>query len=107
MWCEVTKRAEGLFYEFKANAAADVAMSLLRSKDALLYLALMAAHLGDGQIVDGLTLTALIEEDLVDLRGSVSPDDRPDLESSAAEEMLRKWTKKGWVHRSVDPETRI
>lgn len=107
MWCEVTKSAEGLFYEFKANAAADVAMSLLRSKDALLYLALMAAHLGDGQIVDGLTLTGLIEEDLVDLRGSVSTDDRPDLESSAAEEMLRKWTKKGWVHRSVDPETRI
>lgn len=21
--------------------------------------------------------------------------------------MLRKWTRKGWVHRSVDPETRI
>jgi hypothetical protein len=107
MWCKVTKSAEGLFYEFRANAAGDVAMSLLRSKDALLYLALMAAYLGDGQIVDGLTLTALMDEDLVDLRGTVSPEDQPEPESSAAEEMLRRWTKKGWVHRSVDPETRI
>jgi len=103
----VTKTAEELFYAFKANAAADVAMSLLRSQDALLYVALMAAHLGDGQIVDGLTLTVLIEEDLVDLRGSVTPEDQEEPGSSAAEELLRRWTKKGWVHRSVDPETRI
>lgn len=68
----MTKSAEGLFYEFKANAAPDVAMSLMRSKDALVYLAPMAAHLEDGQIVDGLTLTALLKEDLVNLRGSVS-----------------------------------
>ena len=103
----MTQSAEGLFYEFSANAAADVAMSLLRSKDALLYVALMATHLGDGQIVDGLTLTASLDEDLLELRGSVTPDDQSEPGASAAEAMLRKWTKKGWVHRSVDPETRI
>lgn len=32
---------------------ADVTMWLLRSRHALVYLALMAAHLGDGQIVGG------------------------------------------------------
>jgi hypothetical protein len=40
-------------------------MSLLRSRDALLYLALMAAHLGEGQIVDGQSLAAMIGDDLV------------------------------------------
>jgi uncharacterized protein DUF3375 len=103
----MAKIAERLYYEFGANAATDVAMSLLRSKGALLYLALMAAHLGDGQIVDGLTLTALMDEDLVDLREGVGAEDQPGAESSVAENMLRKWTRKGWVHRSVDPETRI
>jgi len=103
----VTQSAEGLFYEFSANATADVAMSLLRSKDALLYLALMATYLGDGQIVDGLTLAASLDEDLLVLRGSVTPEDQTEPGASVAEAMLRKWTKKGWVHRSVDPEARI
>ena len=103
----MTKGVEGLFHEFSANADADAAMSLLRSPEALLYLALMTAHLADGQIVDGLTLTALIGEDLLDLRGSVTLEDHDDLGASAAEAILRKWTKKGWVRRSVDPDTRI
>src|SRR5580700_9343311 len=100
----MAKSAERLFHEFTANAAADVAMSLLRAKDALLHLALMAAHLGDGQVVDGLTLASLIGDDLVDLRAVVSADSD---EAGAAESVLRKWVKKGWVHRSIDPETRI
>jgi hypothetical protein len=58
------KNAEQLLHEFRNNAAVDVTMSLLHSKDALLYLALMAAHLGDGQIVDGQTLTAAMDTDL-------------------------------------------
>jgi len=100
----MAKGAETLFHEFTANAAADVAVSLLRAKDALLHLALMAAHLGDGQVVDGLTLAALIGDDLVDLRAVVSADSD---EAGAAEGVLRRWVKKGWVHRSVDPETRV
>jgi hypothetical protein len=103
----MAKSAESFFYEFSTNADADAAMSLLRSKDALLYVALMAAHLGDGQIVDGMTLTALIGEDLLDLQGSVTRVDDEEQGPAASEAMLRKWTKKGWVHRSVDPETRI
>jgi len=102
----MAKSAENLFHEFSANAAADVAMSLLRPKDALLHLALMAAHLGDGQVVDGLTLAALIGDDLVDLRAVVSTDS-DETGTSAAEGVLRRWVKKGWVHRSIDPETRI
>lgn len=44
------RSAQQLFREFSGNAEADVTMSLLRSADALLHLALMAAHLGDGQV---------------------------------------------------------
>ncbi len=58
------KNAEHLLHEFRNNAAADVTMSLLRSNDALLNLALMAVHLGDGQNLDGQTLTAEIDKDL-------------------------------------------
>ena len=57
----MTKTAEVYFHEFRASADTDAAMSLLRSRDALLYLALMAAHLGEGQIIDGRSLTATIE----------------------------------------------
>ncbi|TCP39374.1 hypothetical protein EV191_13022 [Tamaricihabitans halophyticus] len=56
--------AERLLHEFQTSAATDVTISLLRSRDALVYLALMASHLGDGQIVDGETLTVRIDEDL-------------------------------------------
>jgi len=89
------KSAETYFYEFQTSAETDVAMSLLRSKEAFLYLALMATHLADGQIVDGQTLAALVSEDLTVLGAAV----RPDLDGPEA--MLRKWTRKGWVHRSV------
>lgn len=95
------KSAETYFYEFQTSAETDAAMSLLRSKEAFLYLALMATHLADGQIVDGQTLAALVSEDLTILGPAVRHD--PD----GPEAMLRKWTRKGWVHRSVDAETRI
>ena len=68
----MARSAENLFHEFSANATADVAMSLLRANDAVLHLALMAAHLGDGEMIDGLTLAALIGDDLLDLRAVVS-----------------------------------
>ncbi|MGH3274065.1 MAG: DUF3375 family protein [Streptosporangiaceae bacterium] len=102
----MAKSAESYFYEFSTNADADAAMSLLRSTDALLYMALMAAHLADGQIVDGMTLTSVIGEDLLDLRARVAGGDDAQAGPADSEGMLRKWTKKGWVHRSVDPDTR-
>ncbi|NED98592.1 DUF3375 family protein [Phytoactinopolyspora halotolerans] len=103
------RSAEHLWHEFRANAAADVTMSLLRSNDALLHLALMAAHLGDGQIVDGETLTGRIEADLAGpLRSYVPSDDDPVFGPAPdADALLTRWTKKGWVHRSIDPETRL
>lgn len=85
-------------------------MSLLRSQDALLHLSLMAAHLGDGQIVDGQSLAADMNADLPALLRSFTPSREPeDAEASTldADQLLTKWTKRGWVHRSVDPASRI
>ena len=71
----MSKTAETYFYEFRASADADAAMSLLRSRDALLHLALMAAHLGEGQIVDGQSLAAMIGEDLAALGTAAGGED--------------------------------
>ena len=99
----MTKTAEAYFYEFRASADTDAAMSLLRSRDALLYLALMAAHLSEGQIVDGQSLAAMIGEDLAGL-GTVAGEDGDAARDPDA--ILRRWTRQGWAHRSVDHETR-
>ncbi|HET9875455.1 MAG TPA: DUF3375 family protein [Mycobacterium sp.] len=84
-------------------------MSLLRSPHATLHLALMAAHLGDGQIVDGQTLTAAINADLPtllrDLTDAGSNDEVVDVMDAGR--LLGRWTKRGWVYRSVDPATRV
>src|SRR5487761_1261032 len=97
------KSAEHLLHEFRASASADVTMALLRSRDAMFYLALMAAHLGDGQIVDGQTLAAEIDADLPALLRSYFPAEGEGAAwSSDADALLTRWTKKGWVHRSVD-----
>lgn len=104
------KNAEQLFHEFRSDAQADVTMSLLRSPYALVYLALMAAHLGDGQIVDGQTLIAAMNADLpAVLRSYASADDRdpPDADVWDADDLLTKWTKRGWVRRSSDLGSRI
>jgi len=103
------RSAEQLMYEFRTNAAADVTMSLLRSPQAAVHMALMAAHLGDGQIVDGQTLTAAINADLPTLLRDLS---EPGSDDDAGEVMdagrlLGRWTKRGWVYRSVDPATRV
>jgi hypothetical protein len=104
------RTAEQLLHEFRSNATADVTMSLLRSQDALLHLSLMAAHLGEGQIVDGQSLAADMNADLPALLRSFTPSREPeDAEASSldADQLLTRWTKRGWVHRSVDPASRI
>lgn len=95
------KSAETYFYEFQASAETDAAMSLLRSRRAPLYLALMAAHLADGQLIDGQALEAMLDEDLAAL--TVAARQEPE----EPQAVLRMWTRRGWVHRSLDPETRI
>ncbi len=72
------RTAEQLLHEFRSSATADVTMSLLRSTDALPYMALMAAHPGDGQIVDGQTLSAAIDVDLLALIRSYTPEETDD-----------------------------
>ncbi|MEV0056163.1 DUF3375 family protein [Saccharopolyspora shandongensis] len=100
--------AERLFHEFRSNADTDVTMSLLRSNDALLHLTLMAAHLGDGQVVEGETLTARIEEDLPRLlRSYPQSEDEALIAFPDADTLLTRWTKKGWVRRTIAPDTRI
>ncbi len=106
----VARSAEQLMYEFRTNAAVDVTMALLRSTHAALHLALMAAHLGDGQIVDGQTLTAAINADLPTLLRDLSETDSSDddtVDMMDADRLLSRWTKRGWVYRSVDPATRV
>ena len=104
------KNAEQLYHEFRSNAQADVTMSLLRSPHALVHLALMAAHLGDAQIVDGQTLIADMNADLPALLRSYTSTDEQDTRDEAAwdaDNLLTKWTKRGWVRRSPDPGRRI
>jgi len=96
----VAGSAESLFHEFSAGAVADAAMSLLRSPDSLLHLSLMAAHLGDGQIIDGQTLAAMISDDLLELRAVVPA------HVGDAEGLMNRWVRRGWAHRSLDPQTR-
>jgi hypothetical protein len=101
------RSAEQLLHEFSSNAEADVTMSLLRSGDALLHLALMAAHLGDGQVVDGAALAAAIDRDLPRLaRSAPMSGEGPGSAFADADVLLTRWTKKGWAHRTVDPESR-
>ncbi|WP_166345807.1 DUF3375 family protein [Phytoactinopolyspora limicola] len=101
------RSAEQLWHEFRTNATADGTLSLLRSKDAFLHLALMAAHLGHGQVVDAETLTARIDADLSGpMRGYLPTDDEPGFSPAPdADTLLTRWTKKGWVRRSIDPDT--
>lgn len=77
-------------------------MALLRARDAVLHLALIAGHLGEGQIVDGPSLAAALEEDLYVLQGEIDPEPDEDQDEDVAARLLRGWTKRGWVHRTID-----
>jgi hypothetical protein len=102
------RTAEQLLHEFRSNAKADATMSLLRSTHAYLHLALMAARLGDGQIVDGQTLTADMDADLPALlRGYANADDGSGPAPTDADKLLSRWRRRGWVSRSVDPASRV
>ena len=66
----------------------------------------MAAHLGDGQVVDRQTLITDMNADLPALLRSYSSTDEQDTVDDAgwdADDLLTKWTKRGWVRRSPTP----
>lgn len=107
------RTAEQLLHEFLGNTSTDVTMSLLRSSDAPLHLALMAAHLGEGQLVDGQSLSAAIDADLAGLLrvyrrpGDTDADGDEDAGATAVTRdsatLLAHWRRKRWVHRRTDP----
>lgn len=102
------KSAEQLLHEFRSSAETDVTMSLLRSQDALLHLALLAAHLGDGRVVDGDSLTAAIDRDLPGLmRSQLVEREDAAVAFPDGDALVSRWTARGWVHRTVDSERRV
>jgi hypothetical protein len=99
--------AARLFHRFHDSASADTMVSLLRSRHFEVHLALMAAHLGEGQVVDGGGLEAAIGEDLHAVDRSHTPDEGEEQSWSAlvrgsSGAVLARWTEKRWVHRTVD-----
>lgn len=103
-----------LFHEFRDSSEADVAISLLRSRDAWLWLSLMAAHLNDGQRMDAHKLATAMDVDLQELFREYTPskevgegitDSAAPSSGLDAEAVLTRWTKKRWVHRGVDDKT--
>jgi hypothetical protein len=102
--------AARLFHRFHDSASADTMVSLLRSRHFEIHLALMAAHLGEGQVVDGGGLEAAIGEDLHAVDGSHTPDEGEEQTWAALVRgepgaVLTRWTEKRWVHRTVEERT--
>ncbi|GAA1459408.1 DUF3375 domain-containing protein [Williamsia maris] len=95
--------AATLYAAFSENADADVTLRLLRSRSAMVYLAMMAARLADGQ-VDGDHLADGIDADLTDLAAHWT--DRG-LSVPTPVELLDRWVKDGFVARTLDPDRHV
>ncbi|KQR99441.1 hypothetical protein ASG12_00995 [Williamsia sp. Leaf354] len=95
--------AAALHAAFTESADADVTLRLLRSRSAMVHLALMAARLGDGQ-VDGDHLAAGLAHDIAALSSHWT--DR-DVAVPTAEELLDLWTRRGFVARTLDADRHI
>ncbi|ORM34994.1 DUF3375 domain-containing protein [Williamsia sp. 1135] len=95
--------AAQLYAAYGDNADSDVTLRLLRSRNAVPYLAIMAARLADGQ-VDGDHLSAGVEKDLADLadhwlqRGWELP---------TADDLLDRWVRAGYLARTLVTDTQI
>jgi hypothetical protein len=102
------RTAEQLLHEFLGSTSTDATMSLLRSPNAPLHLALMTVHLGDGQMVDGQSLSAAIDADLGALLRAyrmaeeVGEESREALGPKDGSALLTHWRRKRWVHRRAD-----
>ncbi|SIS21402.1 DUF3375 domain-containing protein [Williamsia sterculiae] len=91
--------AAEFFTDFAESADGDVTLRLLRSRNAVVHLSIMAARLGDGQVAGDL-LTAQVQTDIDQLaehwtdRGFTPP---------GATDLLDRWVKDGFVSRTLDP----
>lgn len=92
--------AAQFYAAFSGNVDADVTLRLLRSRSAIVYLAMMAARLAGGP-VDGDRLAEEIEHDLADLAAHWT--DRG-FEVPSATELLDRWVREGFVGRTIDTE---
>ena len=95
--------AAQLYAAYGDNADSDVALRLLRSRNAVPYLAIMAARLADGQ-VDGDHLAAGMEKDLYDLAGHWT--DRG-WELPTPEDLLDRWVRAGYLARTLHSDSTI
>jgi hypothetical protein len=93
-------RSAELFAAFTENADADVTLKLLRSRSAMVTLALMAARLGDGQ-VDGDHLVEGLRADIADLASHWTDRDQS---VPTPEELLDRWVRDGYLARTLDPD---
>ncbi|ADG78678.1 hypothetical protein TPAU25S_01756 [Tsukamurella paurometabola] len=98
----MAQSAAELYAAFTDNADNDVALRLLRSPNAVAYLALMAARLGTGP-VDAEELADALTVDLQTLAQHFTDRARPVPDGS---DVLDTWVKNGFVSRTLDDEDR-
>ncbi|WP_018180481.1 DUF3375 family protein [Jongsikchunia kroppenstedtii] len=91
--------AAQLYRAFSDNADGDVTLRLLRSRHAVVYLAMMAARLGDGQVA-GDHLAAGLEQDL---RALAEHWTTRGWEVPTPTELLDRWVKEGFCARTMAP----
>lgn len=98
----MAQSAAELYAAFTDNADNDVALRLLRSPNAVAYLALMAARLGTGP-VDAEELADALTVDLQSLAHHFTERARP---VPTGQDVLDSWVKAGFVSRTLDDEDR-
>ncbi|NMD54313.1 MULTISPECIES: DUF3375 domain-containing protein [Tsukamurella] len=98
----MAQSAAQLYAAFTDNADNDVALRLLRSPNAVAYLALMAARLGTGP-VDAEELGDALTVDLQSLAQHFTDRARP---VPAGPDVLDSWVKAGYVSRTLDEDDR-
>lgn len=93
--------AAQLYAAYGDNADSDVTLQLLRSRNAVPYLAIMAARLADGQ-VDGDHLAAGIDRDLAELAAHWT---ERGWELPTADDLLDRWVRAGYLARTLHADS--
>ncbi len=98
----MAQTAAQLYAAFTDNTDNDVSLRLLRSPNAVAYLALMAARLGTGP-VDAEELADALTVDLQSLQNHFTERARP---VPAGQDVLDQWVRSGFVSRTLDEDDR-